>query len=323
MKRSRARIAVAGVIVAVTAATASCSLSSSPSAKEGSLAKDVDLKGASVTVGSKEFTEQLVMCNITALALKSAGASVTTKCGLSGSNTVRTALTSGKIDMYWEYTGTAWINFLKHTTPVKDPTEQYDKVADEDLSKNQIKWLDPSSANNTYAIAVKTSTADKLGVKSLSDYARLADSDPAKASMCIASEFAGRSDGWPGLQKTYGFKEPKSHVATLAEGAIFDAVAKNKPCAFGQATTTDGRIKALKLSALTDDKKFFPTYNPALTVRDSVYKKYPDIAKVANPIANSLDTQTLQDLNAQVDVDGRDPEKVAQDWLQDKGFIGK
>ncbi|HEX6445987.1 MAG TPA: glycine betaine ABC transporter substrate-binding protein [Streptosporangiales bacterium] len=302
---------------------AGCSLSNSPSAKKGSLADKANLKGATLTVGSKEFTEQLVLCNITALALQSAGATVKTKCGLSGSNTTRTALTSGSIDMYWEYTGTAWINYLKHTTPIKDSAKQYDAVAKQDLSENQIKWLDASSANNTYAIAVKTTTANQLQVKSISDYAKLANSDPKKASVCIASEFAGRSDGWPGLEKAYGFKVPKADTANLAEGAIYNAIAKGKSCSFGEATTTDGRIQALKLTVLDDDKTFFPIYNPALTVRQSVYKKYPGIAKVINPIAKNLDTKTLQDLNGRVDVKGQDPKKVAEDWLKSKGYIGK
>jgi osmoprotectant transport system substrate-binding protein len=322
MSISRGRAAAVALAVGIAMMLTGCSLNSSPSAKKGSLAK-TDLKGTTVTVGSKEFTEQLVLCNITALALKSAGATVKTKCGLSGSNTARTALTSGSIDMYWEYTGTAWVNYLKHTKPITDSVQQYDAVAKEDLAKHQIKWLDRSTANNTYALAVKTTTANQLNVKSLSDYAKLAQSDPKKASVCIASEFAGRSDGWPGVQKTYGFTMPKANVATLAEGAIYNAVGKGKPCNFGEAFTTDGRIKALKLTTLTDDKKFFPVYNPALNVRQSVVKAHPGIATVMNTVTKGIDTKTLQDLNSRVDVKGQDPKTVAEDWLKSKGYIGK
>ncbi|KAB2371598.1 glycine betaine ABC transporter substrate-binding protein [Actinomadura montaniterrae] len=309
--------------VAAVTLTAGCFSSSGTDAKAGSLAKGNSLKGATVTVGGKEFTEQLVLCQITALALRSAGATVKEKCGLQGSNTTRAALTSGSIDMYWEYTGTAWINYLKNTKPLNNAAEQYQAVAQQDLTKNHVKWLAAAPANNTYAIAVKTTTMQQLGITDLSGYAKLAHTDPAKASTCVASEFAGRSDGWPGLQKAYGFTLPKSSVATLAEGAIYDAIGKGKPCNFGEVATTDGRIKALGLNSIPDDKKFFPVYNPALTLRDSVYKDHPAIEKIMNPIAAALSDSVLQTLNGEVDIKGQEATDVAQKWLQSKGFIGK
>lgn len=311
------------VSLAAVTLTAGCFSSSGTDAKAGSLAKGNSLDGVTLTVGSKEFTEQLVLCQITALALRSAGATVNEKCGLQGSNTTRAALTSGSIDMYWEYTGTAWINYLKETEPIGDPAGQYKAVAEQDLAKNKVKWLAAAPANNTYAIAVKTTTMRQLGVENLSDYAKLAKSDPSKASTCVASEFAGRSDGWPGLQKAYGFTLPKSSVATLAEGAIYDAIGKGKPCNFGEVATTDGRIKALGLTPVPDDKKFFPVYNPALTVRESVYKDNPAIEKIANPIAAALTDSVLQELNGEVDIKGKEASEVAETWLQSKGFIGK
>lgn len=323
-QRRRIHVAVTALAAVLATVTAGCASSgSSGSVAPGSLAKNVSLKDASFTVGGKEFTEELILCQMTSMALESAGASVTKKCGISGSNSTRKALTSGDIDMYWEYTGTAWINFLKHTKPIPDAAKQYQAVAEQDLSKNDIKWLDAAPANNTYAISVKTSTAKKLGVTSLSDYAHVVQSNPSKATMCVAAEFANRSDGFPGLQKFYGFSVPKGDVATLQEGAIYNAVAKGDPCNFGEADTTDGRLQALGLSVLTDDKGFFPVYNPALTIRQPVYKEHPDIAEIINPIAAKLTTTTLQKLNGKVDVDGKDPVDVARTWLQDQGFIGK
>jgi len=317
------RTATAGVAVALLAA--GCSIGGGGSSKDvsaGSLAQGASLSGATLTVGGKEFTEQLVLCQMTIQALRSAGATVNEKCGLTGSSTVRTALTSGQIDMYWEYTGTAWITFLGHTTPIVDPTQQYQAVAQEDLAKNQLEWLKPAPFNNTYAIAVKETVAQQLGVKSISDYAKLAKTDPAKASLCVASEFVGRNDGLPGLEKAYGFTRPPD-TATLAEGAIYNSVAKSSPCNFGEATTTDGRIKGLQLITLVDDKNFFPVYNPAVTLKKSIADANPNIAKVLNPIADALDTATVQDLNTQVDIAGKQPADVAKTWLQSKGFIGK
>ena len=313
---------VAAALAAV-ALTAGCFSSSGTDAKAGSLAEGNSLDGATLTVGSKEFTEQLVLCQITALALRSAGATVHEKCGLQGSNTTRAALTSGSIDMYWEYTGTAWINYLKETEPIGDPAAQYTAVAEQDLAKNQVKWLAAAPANNTYAIAVKTTTMQRLGIKNLSDYGALAKRAPSKASTCVASEFAGRSDGWHGLQKAYGFTLPESAIATLAEGAIYDAVGKGDPCAFGETTTTDGRLKALDLTPVPDDRAFFPVYNPALTVRDSVYRDHPAIGKITDPIAAALTDGVLRELNGEVDVDGAQPAEVAEKWLQSKGFIGR
>jgi osmoprotectant transport system substrate-binding protein len=301
--------------------TAAC-FGGTDQAKGGSLARNASLSGLTVTVGGKEFTEQLVLCQMTALALRSAGATVKEKCGLQGSNTTREALTSGSIDMYWEYTGTAWVNYLKHTDAIKDPAKLYDTVAKEDLAKNKVQWLAASPANNTYAIVVKASTGSELNVTSLSGYAALTRTNPAKASMCVAAEFAGRDDGLPGLEKAYGFTIPKGGQANLAEGAIYNSVAKNNPCNFGEAATTDGRIKALQLAVLTDDKQFFPVYNPALTVKADVYQGHQDIAKIMDPIAKALTDEVLQDLNGQVDVQGKDPADVARAWLVGKGFIG-
>ena len=317
------RTAALGVATVLLAAGCSIGGGGAKDASAGSLAQGASLSGATLTVGGKEFTEQLVLCQMTIQALRSAGATVNEKCGLTGSSTVRTALTSGQIDMYWEYTGTAWINYLGHTAPITDPTQQYQAAAQEDRAKNQIEWLNPAPFNNTYAVAVKDSVAQQLGVKAIADYAKLAQTDPAKASLCVASEFVGRSDGLPGLEKAYGFTVPPGGTATLAEGAIYNSVAKSNPCNFGEATTTDGRIKGLGLVSLVDDKNFFPVYNPAVTVRKSVVDANPNVAKVLNPIADALDTATIQDLNTQVDIKGQQPADVAKTWLQSKGFIGK
>jgi osmoprotectant transport system substrate-binding protein len=318
----------AAVTAALALLTGGCALGadsdagSSQKAAPGSLAKLASLKGVKVTVGSKEFTEQLILCEITAQALQSAGATVQRKCGLSGSDTTRKALTSGNIDMYWEYTGTAWISYLKHTKPVAGAEAQYKAVADEDKAKNKIVWLDRAPFNNTYAIAAAGKVAQRTGVTSLSAYAKLAKSKPADASLCVNGEFSSRDDGLPGVQKAYGFKLPASSVKTLEEGAIYNAIGKSDPCNFGMVATTDGRIKGLKLTVLKDDKAFFPVYNPAVNIRKQVLDAHPGIAKVLNPIAKSLDTDLMQSLNTEVDVKGLRPPETATKWLKSKGFIG-
>jgi osmoprotectant transport system substrate-binding protein len=320
------RVTAAGAMLAVGAAcapTSSPAPAAAPTTPPAAAAvKPVSLSGASFTVGSKDFSEQLILAQITEQVLQNAGATVNDKSNIKGSVNTRTALTSGAIDMYWEYTGTGWITYLKETKPLPDPKAQYDAVATRDLSENKIKWLDPAPLNNTYAFAVRNSALSELGgPKNLSDLAKLATTTPDKATFCVESEFSTRDDGLPGMLKAYGITAVPDNVKMLDTGVIYTETAKGATCNFGEVFATDGRIAGLKLTALEDDKHFFPNYNPSLTVRSEVFDKYPQLAEVFNPIARVLDTQTMQTLNSQVDVDGKEPKDVAAEWLKSKGFI--
>jgi osmoprotectant transport system substrate-binding protein len=133
---------------------------------------DVDLSGASLTVGSKEFTEQLILGQITKLALEEAGAEVEDQLGLVGSTAVRDALRAGDIDLYWEYLGTGWVTYLENEQGIPDPQEQYEAVRDAD-ARNGITWLEPAPFNNTYAIATTNETAEEAGITSISDIRQL------------------------------------------------------------------------------------------------------------------------------------------------------
>ena len=282
------------------------------------------LSGASFTVGSKEFTEQLVMGQITKLALEDAGAKVTDQTGITGTTNVRKALTSGEIDMYWEYTGTGFGEILGNeiTDAPTDQQKLFDAVKKQD-QKNGVVWTALAPVNNTYAIATSADASDELGVTTLTDYANLVQSDPDNASLCAASEFINRSDGLPGVAKAYGFDAGQVPTTEVDLGIIFTRVPDGDPCRFGEVFATDGRIPANDMVVLEDDKAFFPIYNLALTVDKAVYDKNGDqLDAIFNPIAAKLDTETLQKLNSQVDVDGLLPEEVAQQWLEDNGLIG-
>lgn len=315
------------ISIALTGASllAGCALGESPPSdvSAGSLAEAGDLSDVELAVGGKEFTEQLILCEITAQALESAGATVERTCGMSGSATVRSALMSGDIDLYWEYTGTGWITHLGETKPITDPQELYQAVAERDEQENSVVWLDAAPANNTYAVAASRKKAEELGVETLSAYAELANSDAAAATFCGAAEFFGRDDGWPGLQDAYGFQLPDQQVSELAAGAIYNSIDKAKPCAFGEVFATDGRIAALDLVVLQDDENFFTAYNPAVTIRKEALDANPAVADVLAPVAEALDDQTLQSLNAEVDVDGATPEDTAKNWLVEEGFVGE
>jgi len=315
---------LAAVAALAGLALAGCSLgdSGSKDVSEGSLAEDVDLSGVEVTVGGKEFTAQLVLCEIAAQSLESAGATVKRECGMTGSDTVRSALESGDIDLYWEFTGTAWLSFFNETETIEDPKELYDRVKERD-AENDITWLEPGPANDTYAIGVDSKTAEKLGVKTMSDYAELAKDGSEDASFCGAAEFFARNDGWPGVQEAYGFELPKKLTSEVDLGVVYDSVHKGDPCVFGEVFATDGRIPALDLLVLEDDKNFFMPYNPSVNVRTEVLDENPDLEKLFAPVSEALDDDALQSMNSAVDVDGETPEDAANAWLVDQGFIGE
>jgi osmoprotectant transport system substrate-binding protein len=287
----------------------------------GGTSGEVDLSDANITVGSKEFTEQLILGQMSILVLENAGATVKDQTRLAGSVATRKALTSGQIDMYWDYTGTGWIVYLGHTKPIEDSQKQYEAVAKEDLKENGIEWLPPAPANNTYALAVRSEAADKLGVTKLSDLKPLFQEQPDQATLCAASEFLSRDDGLPGLEKAYGFEFPKENISELAEGPIYQATDQGDKCTFGEVFATDGRLANLDLKVLKDDKSFFPIYNPSLLVNRKLMDQYPQIEKIFAPINKKLTTEELQKLNEKVDVQGQLEDQVAEEWLKENGFI--
>lgn len=290
-------------------------------AEEGSLASSVDLSGVEVTVGSKEFTEQVLLGKMLVQTLEAAGATVKDETKLTGTPVVRSALTSGKVDLYYEYTGTGWINILKNTKPVAGSEAQFEAVKKAD-AKNNIVWLAPAKANNTYALAANQEAVEKYGVKSISDYAALAKKDPAAANLCTASEFISRDDGLPGVEKTYGFKLPRNQVKQLDFGLVYETVGKGDPCDFAVVFATDGQIVGKKLTVLEDDKGFFPAYNIAVTIRKEVYdKNAKDYDKLFKGLSDLLDDKQMSTLNAQIDVDGLPVDKVAEDFLKEKKVI--
>lgn len=318
------RRTTAAVLALVAVLAAGCTIgkdSGGAQVGEGSIKKIDALSGAQIRVSSKEFDEQLLLGQIALVALQAAGASPQDKTNITGSSNVRQALTSGAVDLYWEYTGTAWISYLKQTKPIADPQAQYDAVKQADAA-NGVTWWARSPANDTYAIAGNPGVLAKTGVKTLSDYAALVKRDPAAASTCMGPEFKSRDDGFPGLAKTYGFSLPDPQVHLLNDAVVYPSIGKGDPCGFGSVASTDGRVAGQKLTVLDDDKHFFPTYNPAISIAASVAQKYPQIEQVFTPIAAKLDTATLTELNKKVSVDGQKPATVAHDWLKEAGFIG-
>jgi osmoprotectant transport system substrate-binding protein len=318
------RLAAGTALIAL--ALTGCSVTTEDSGRnvavgKGSIKKDDALAGQTVVVGSKDFTENIIFGHITMVALKAAGAKVTDRTNIKGSVNVRTAQLAGDVDVYWEYTGTAWITYLNHTDPIPDSQQQYDAVVKEDKEKNHVVWGAIAPANNTYAMAVREEKAKEWNLNSLSDLAAFAKSNPAEASFCLESEFTGRNDGWPGMTKMYGMNVPASSVKTVDTGVVYTETKKGESCNFGEVFTTDGRISNLNLRVLKDDKKFFPIYNPALTVNGATAAKYPSLTKILEPITAKLDDKAIRKLNERVDVKGEQVAQVAADWMKEEGFI--
>ncbi|SNT23226.1 glycine betaine ABC transporter substrate-binding protein [Rhodococcoides kyotonense] len=280
-----------------------------------------ELEGVKITVGSKDFTEQITLGYIIEFAMAAAGADVRDLTNIQGSNSTRDAQLDGQIDLTYEYTGTGWINYLGNETPLPDSTQQYEAVRDADLAANDMVWAVPAPMNNTYALAMNKQTAEQTGVRTLSDYARLVETDPAAATTCVETEFNVRQDGYPGMAAKYEFDPAAAPRQILQTGIIYQATADGNQCKFGEVFTTDGRIIALDLVLLEDDRAFFPKYNPALVMKKSFADAHPEVAEVMAPISSTLTDQVMTELNRQVDVEGNEPADVARNWLVSEGFV--
>ncbi|WP_236790247.1 glycine betaine ABC transporter substrate-binding protein [Amycolatopsis sp. GM8] len=313
--------ALFGVVLLASSLTA-CGLNVNASlpykVEPGSIRPVPSLQGLNVTVGSKDFTENIILAYLAELALSAAGADVTDLSNISGSNSARQALLNGQVDLSWEYTGTAWISYQGNTEPIPDEQRQFDATKAADEKKFGITWLDYSPLNDTYAFGTKESYAAEHNLKSNSDMTAFLKEHPDQAVFCVETEFASRQDGMPGVQKTYGF--PTTDVKTFGTGAIYSAVA-NGTCNFGEIFTTDGRIAGLNLRVLDDDKKFFPQYNASVTMKTSYLKAHPALADVLVPVGKAMDNKQMIELCKEVDVDGKDAGEVARDWMISKGFI--
>jgi osmoprotectant transport system substrate-binding protein len=288
----------------------------------GEAVEGADLDGVSISVGSKEFTEQLVLGQIAVQALQAAGADVTDRTNITGTAVVRTALESGEIDTYYEYTGTGWITILGNTEPVPGAEAQYEAVREADAD-NGITWFARADANNTFAIVANPQAVEELGVANLSDYARVVNEDPARGRLCTSAEFINRNDGLPGLEQQYGFDLPSNQVVQLEPALVHTQVGQGQDCDFAAVFATDGQILTQDLTVLEDDQEFFPPYNIAVTMRTEVYDANAEAYDALfEPIAAELTDERLTELNAKIEVDGENPADVAEEFLRDIGVIG-
>jgi osmoprotectant transport system substrate-binding protein len=271
-----------------------------------------------ISVGSKSFTEGYILGSMVSDLLENSGFTVDRKPGMQ-TFIIREALTTGQIDGYMEYTGTAYANFLKKTDVVRDPTQLFNAVKEGDIVNN-IQWIAPMySINDTYALAMKKNKVALYGTN-LSQLAQYINAYPNTVTISVNHEFYDRADGFPAMASFYGLDVKKAIVKTLDLGIGYVALNSDE-VDVTMVYSTDGLLKKYDLFVLDDDKSFFPIYNPAFSVRKEVLDKYPEITKILEPITNALTVDDMINLNYLVDVDGKDPAEVANKYLKDKGLI--
>ncbi len=282
---------------------------------------DIDLSGIDISVGSKDFTEQLVLGQIMVVAFEALGANVDDKVNLGGTVVAREALESGEIDVYMEYNGTGYSVHLGIEDPIPfDPEQLTGIVRQEDLARNDIHWLSRSPFNDTYGFASSPELTDANGgafdMQSMADYLA-ANPD---ATLCLESEFPSRPDGLILFENATGYDVPDSQIEILDTGIIYTETASND-CDFGEIFTTDGRIPALGLTVV-EDPGVMILYNVSMTIRDDKFQEASDdFQAVADAVLAPLDNDLMQELNRQVNEDGDDPADVARRYLIDNGLI--
>ena len=302
------------VIVAVAALLIPAALSVAAGGAEGR-----------IVVASKIDTEGALLGNMIASLLEARGFTVENKLQLGPTNIVRAAILAGQIDIYPEYTGNGALFFHREEDPEwKDWAQGEAAVAMLDREKNALVWLAPAPANNTWTIALRRDLAEPHGLETMDDFARYL-AGGGRIKLAASAEFVESPSALPAFETTYGFRLSDAQLLTLSGGntsATLRAAAEgmsdvNAAMAYG----TDGAVAALGLVALRDDKGAQIVYAPAPVVREVVFRLHPEIARILDPVFATLTLETLQSLNAEIAVDGKDAEAVAVSYLKSRHFL--
>ena len=271
-----------------------------------------------IVVSSKIDTEGSVLGELIIQTLERNGIPTEDRLQLGGTSVVRSALQAGEIDLYPEYTGNGAFFFDMTDSPVWNSAEDaYQTVRERDAEQGLI-WLQPASANNTWAMSIRQDVAEANDLTTLDDLAAyLADGGEFK--FAASAEFVESAQALPAFQEAYGFELSDDQLLVLSGGntaATMRAAAQQTSGVNGAMTYgTDGGLSALGLVVLEDSKGVQPVYQPAPVVREEVLNAYPEMEKLLNEVFATLDLVTLQELNADVAVNGFSPDQVASDYL--------
>jgi osmoprotectant transport system substrate-binding protein len=282
-------------------------------------------KKGPIVVASKIDTEGGLLGEMIVQMLQANGFSVVNKTQFGTTDVIRKAIINGEIDIYPEYTGNGAF-FFKGTDPQvwKNPQKCYELVKKLDFQQNKLVWLIPAPADNTWAIAIRGDLSKSKNLTSLTDFATYVNNG-GKVKLAASEEFASRPDGLAAIEKAYGFNLTKDQLLLFSGG---NTAQTEKAAADGtdgvnaaMAYGTDGSLAALGLVVLKDPKEVQPVYEPTPIIRDAIYKKYPEIEQILAPVFKSLTTETLQKLNAEIAIQGREAGAVAKEYLTSKGFL--
>lgn len=270
---------------------------------------ETNSKNTTIRVGTKDFTENLIVGELYSLALEDAGYEVERVPNIAGS-IVHTSLVNDKIDLYPEYTGTGLLSILKMNL-LTDPEEVYKTVKEEYKKQFKITWLQYSQANDGAGLVIRTEVSKKLGITTISDLQKYA----SEIRFASQGEVDQREDGIPALEKVYGDLNWKS--SKVYDNGLKYEVLKNDEADVAPAYTTEGQLVNIdEFTLLEDDKHVWPPYNLAPVIRDNVLDSNPEIADIINKVSSSLDTKTITALNAKVDVDKEEYEEVAKEYYK-------
>ncbi|MCO7248186.1 MULTISPECIES: glycine betaine ABC transporter substrate-binding protein [Halomonadaceae] len=281
------------------------------------LASGISLANANeISVGGKNFTEQQILSTMTTQYLDNLGYDVDNRSGM-GSAVLRQAQENGQIDLYWEYTGTSLINYNDITESLS-PEDTYQRVKELDAEKG-LTWLEPSDANNTYALAMREDDAEERGIETLSDLADAVNNEEG-LTFALNAEFYAREDGWRPLMEAYDFRVGRSDVSRMDTGLVYQAL-RDEEVDVGLVFATDGRIPAFNFHVLKDDQGFFPAYALAPVVRTETLEANPELADQMNRLSALLNDATMAELNARVDVERVSIEDVAESFLEENDLL--
>jgi len=277
-----------------------------------------------VVVSSKLSSESAMLGEMIRLMLNQAAIETVDRSRLGATYVVRKALLVGEIDLYVEYTGNGGFFFNRPSDPAwKNFRQGYELGSQLDYAINRIVWLTPADASNAWALAVRGDVARAQRLKTMSDFARWV-AGGGKVVLACSAEFANAGT-LRSLEKTYGFTLRSDQLIVLAGGETAATVGAAAAGTNGTNTAmvygTDGNVMAAQLQILEDDKHDQPVYAPVPTMREAVLKANPRIADIVKPLMESFNRETLQRLNARVQVNGESVESVAEDYLKSKGFL--
>ena len=279
---------------------------------------------ASVVVSSKLSSESAMLGEMIRLLLNAAGIQTVDRTRIGATPVVRKALLSGEIDLYVEYTGNAGLFFNDAADPAwKDLQKGYELGSRLDYAAHRIVWLTPARASNAWALAVRRDVAQANHLRTMSDFGRWV-AGGGKVVLACSAEFANAGT-LRSLEKTYGFTLRPEQLIVLAGGetsaTIRAAAAGTNGTNTAMVYGTDGGIAAANLQILEDDRHAQPVYAPVPVIREAVLAAHPQIARIVKPLMESFDRETLQRLNARVQIDGEADEAVAADYLRTRGFL--